>query len=107
MSAHVRFGHCTCGAAIPTDSAMCSRCAQGSLRLLHAMAVQTRRDQKSWDRRHEAGVCLYLLAIVVGVFVFPPTVQVGSVQAGLFAGGLVAAIGSLGWMISPKTRRPR
>ena len=106
--APVRFGHCArCKTAIPADSALCSHCADGSIRLLQAMAIQTQRDQRSWDRRQEAAISIYLLALVVAFIVAPPTWEIGGLQPALFAAGLVASIGALGWLVAPKTRRPR
>jgi hypothetical protein len=107
MSAPVRFGHCPCGAAISLDAAMCLRCEMGCCRVLHAVAQQTRRDQRSWDRRHDAAMRLYLLSIGLVVVMVAPTLEYQPWPNGVMSIGITLLVAGLGALIHPRDRRPR
>ncbi len=109
MSTFARFGHCaSCGVAVPNGSARCSRCELGDIRLLTALAQLERRDARIWEARQSAAVGCYLLALVLAAVLVGPSIDHGGGLRGvLFSLGICASVAALGWMISPKDRRPR
>ena len=96
------WGHCPCGVAIPRDRAYCTRCEYGHLRLLTAIAQQSRKDERIREHRYQAAILLRLIALCWFATVVAPTWDHGTSTSTLLAASIGFLVMLLAQVIAPK-----
>ena len=108
MSYPIRFGICPgCDAAISSQAVCCARCERKGIDTLSALAADRARAQRRRDRRSDAAIRLYLLALSLAIVAGEPTLEYGDVGSAWIVASVVLLVGLLGRVVQPKTRRPR
>ena len=108
MSYPIRFGYCPgCDAAVSLNTVFCAQCERKNIRLLAAIAQAAKKEQLSWDRRSDAAIRLYLLALSLAIVAGVPTLEYGEPGSAWIVASVVLLVGLLGKVVQPKTRRPR
>lgn len=101
----IRFGHCAmCGGACPAHYSYCAACEDGSLRLLSAIARQSRKEEAQRDLRCNVALWIRLFSAAWLVVAVAPTLDHGSSVGKGLALGALFVLWLVAWVVAPSPR---